>query len=392
MKTRELFFIHHSSCIIHHLIMKLLRELIFPLIAVLVAFIVGGIIVWLVGDNPFEVYGLLLGSALTWPDGIGYTLFYATPLIFTGLAVAVAFRCGLLNIGAEGQLYVASFATAWVAIKLGGTVITGFDGKPINYAWASLPAIVLVPLAILTAILIGAAWGAIPGWLKARFGAHEVITTIMMNSIAIALVSYFTQYYYKAPGDPIMQSVPIGEAAHITRLSSFIPGIPERLPINIAFFFALIACALVYVLLWRTKWGFEIRATGANPSAAEYGGINVRRQIITAMAISGGLAGMVGINEVLGYRHLYYDSFSASYGFTGIAVALLGRNHPVGVFLAALLFGMLLRGGIFVDAFSEHVTKDLVEVLQALVILFVAAGALIEWLSGRFGLLRRSKV
>jgi general nucleoside transport system permease protein len=372
--------------------MKLLRELLFPVIAVLVAFVVGGVIVWLIGDNPFEVYGLLLGSALTWPDGIGYTLFYATPLIFTGLAVAVAFRCGLLNIGAEGQLYAAAFATAWVSIKLGGTVVEDFAGKPIGYGWASLPAFVLVPLAVLTAVLVGAAWGAIPGWLKARYGAHEVITTIMLNFIAVALVSYFTQYYYKAPGDPIMQSVPIGAAAHIPRLGEFVPGLPGRLPINVAFLLAILACVLVYVFLWRTKWGYEIRATGANPSAAEYGGINVRKQIVLAMAVSGGLAGMVGISEVLGYRYRYYDGFSASYGFTGIAVALLGRNHPVGVFLAALLFGMLIRGGIFVDAFSEHVTKDLVEVLQAIVILFVAAEALFRGPFSRFGLLKRSKI
>ncbi|HEX8285183.1 MAG TPA: ABC transporter permease [Pyrinomonadaceae bacterium] len=372
--------------------MKLLRELLFPVIAVLVAFVVGGVIVWMIGDDPFEVYGLLLGSALTWPDGIGYTLFYATPLIFTGLAVAVAFRCGLLNIGAEGQLYVAAFAAAWVAIKFGGAVFTPSAGAPIAYGWTSLPAFVLVPLSVLAAIAVGAAWGAIPGWLKARFGAHEVITTIMLNFIAVALVSYFTQYYYKAPGDPIMQSVPIGAAAHIPRLGEFVPGLPARLPLNLAFLLAIVACALVYVFLWRTKWGYEIRATGANPSAAEYGGINVRKQIVLAMAVSGGLAGMVGINEVLGYRHLYYHEFSASYGFTGIAVALLGRNHPVGVFIAAILFGILLRGGIFVDAFSEHVTKDLVEVLQALVILFVAVGVNYRWMSNRFSLLRRSKV
>ena len=372
--------------------MKLLRELLFPVIAVLVAFVVGGVIVWLIGDNPFEVYGLLLGSALTWPDGIGYTLFYATPLIFTGLAVAVAFRCGLLNIGAEGQLYVAAFACAWVAIKFGGAVFTPATGDPISYGWASLPAVLLVPLALLAAVLAGGAWGAIPGWLKARFGAHEVITTIMLNFIAVALISYFTQYYYKAPGDPIMQSVPVGAAAHIPRLGDFVPGLPARIPLNAAFPLALLACALVYVFLWRTKWGYEIRATGANPSAAEYGGINVRRQIVLAMAVSGALAGMVGINEVLGYRHLYYHEFSASYGFTGIAVALLGRNHPLGVILAALLFGILLRGGIFVDAFSEHVTKDLVEVLQALVILFVAVGVNFRWMSNRFSLLRRSKI
>ncbi|HEX8501775.1 MAG TPA: ABC transporter permease [Pyrinomonadaceae bacterium] len=372
--------------------MKLLRELLFPVIAVLVAFVVGGVVVWLIGDNPFEVYGLLLGSALTWPDGIGYTLFYATPLIFTGLAVAVAFRCGLLNIGAEGQLYVAAFAAAWVSIKLGGTVIKDFSGSPISYGWASLPAFVLVPLAVVAAVGVGAAWGAIPGWLKARFGAHEVITTIMLNFIAVALVSYFTQYYYKAPGDPIMQSVPIGAAAQVPRLGDFVPGLPSRIPVNVAFLLAILACALVYVFLWRTKWGYEIRATGANPSAAEYGGINVRKQIVLAMAVSGGLAGMVAISEVLGYRYRYYDGFSANYGFTGIAVALLGRNHPVGVFLAALLFGMLIRGGIFVDAFSEHVTKDLVEVLQAIVILFVAAEALFRGPFGRFGLLKRSKV
>ncbi len=355
--------------------MKLLRELIFPLVAVIAAFIIGGIFVLVIGDNPFETYRLLIGSALSWPDGIGYTLFYATPLIFTGLAVAVAFRCGLLNIGAEGQLYIAAFATAWVGITL-----------------ANLPALLLVPLAVLTAILSGAAWGAIPGFLKARFGSHEVINTIMLNFIAVALVSYFTQYHYKTPGDPILQTVPIGANAHIARLGQFLPGLPARIPVNVAFILALVACALVYVFLWRTKWGYEIRATGANPTAAEYGGISTGKQIVLAMAVSGALAGMVGINEVLGYRYRYYDGFSANYGFTGIAVALLGRNHPIGVLLSALLFGMLIRGGIFVDAFTDHVTKDLVEVLQAIVILFVAAEALFRGSFGRFGLLKRSKV
>ncbi|MDQ3908556.1 MAG: ABC transporter permease, partial [Acidobacteriota bacterium] len=232
----------------------------------------------------------------------------------------------------------------------------------------------------------------IPGYLKARFGSHEVINTIMMNFIAIALVSYFTQYLYKTPGDPIMQSVPIGAAAHIPRLGSFVPGLPERIPLNVAFLIALATCALVYVFLWRTKWGYEIRATGANPTAAEYGGISTSRQIVVAMAVSGGLAGMVAINEVLGYRYRYYDGFSDNYGFFGIAVALLGRNHPAGVVVAALLFAVLLRGGIFVDAFSVHTTKDIVLVLQAIIILFVAAEALFRGAFGRFGLLKRSKV
>lgn len=336
--------------------MKLLRELLFPLIAVACAFAVGAVVVLIVGDSPVEVYRLLLGSAFSWPDGIGYTLFFATPLIFTGLAVAVALRGGLLNIGAEGQLYVAAFATAWVGIKL-----------------ASLPSILLVPLCATAAVGAGAAWAAIPGVLKARFGSHEVINTIMLNFVAVALVGYLTQYHYRIPGDPIMETAPIGSAAHIARLGGFVPGLPPRIPVNVAFLLALIASWLVYVLLWKTKWGYEIRATGQNPAAAEYGGISIRKQIVLTMAISGALAGMVGINEVLGYRYRYYDGFSDNYGFTGIAVALLGRNHPAGVILAALLFAVLQRGGVPVDAFTQLVSKDIVLILQALVILFVAA-------------------
>ena len=338
--------------------MRLLRELLFPVIAVLAAFVVGGFFVLAIGGSPIETYRLLVGSALWWPDGIGYTLFLATPLIFTGLAVAVAFRAGLLNIGAEGQLYVAAFATAWVGIVFG-----------------TLPGAVLIPMCVVAAIAAGAIWGAIPGVLKARFGSHEVINTIMMNFIAVALASYFTQYHYKTPGDPIMETAPIGANAHIARLGRFVPGFPERVPLNVAFLLALLCCVLVYLFLWHTTWGYEIRATGSNPAAAEYGGISIRKQIIVAMALSGGLAGMAGINEVLGYRYRYYDGFSDNYGFTGIAVALLGRNHPVGVVLAALLFGTLMRGGIPVDAFTEHVTKDIVQILQATIILFVAAEA-----------------
>lgn len=355
--------------------MNLARELIFPLVAVVAAFIVGGILILIIGDNPVEAYGLLIGSALSWPDGIGYTLFYATPLIFTGLAVLVAFRCGLLNIGAEGQLYFASFVIAWVGIT-----------------FANLSAWLLVPMCFFAAILAGGAWGAIPGFLKARFGSHEVINTIMLNFVAVALVSYFTQYHYKIPGDPIMETSEIGAGAHIARLGKFIPGLPERIPVNLAFLLALICCGLVYLFLWRTKWGYELRATGTNPTAAEYGGISVRKQIVVAMTISGALAGMVGINEVLGYRYRYYDGFSDNYGFTGIAVALLGRNHPVGVIISALLFAVLQRGGIPVDAFTEHVTKDIVQIIQATIILFVAAEAFFRGPFARFGLLKRSKV
>ena len=368
--------------------MKLLKEILFPLIAVIAAFIVGGIVVWIIGDSPIQTYKLLIGSAFSWPDGIGYTLFNATPLIFTGLAVAVAFRCGLLNIGAEGQLYVAAFAAAWVGMKLGAPDPENtFVGQ-----FAHLPALVLVPLCCLAAIAAGAIWGAIPGVLKAKFGSHEVINTIMLNFIAIALLSYFTQYRYKIPGDPIMQTAKTSPAASLPTLGKFIPGLPARIPLNLAFILAILACVLVYIFLWKTKWGYEMRATGANPTAAEYGGVSIRKQIILAMAISGGLAGMVGINEVLGYRHRYYDGFSANYGFVGIAVALLGRNHPVGVFLAAILFAILLRGGIFVDAFTMHVSKDIVDMLQGIVIIFVAAEAMFRGPLKQFGLLKKAKV
>src|SRR5436189_1938065 len=306
--------------------MNIFREVLWPLVAVLAAFVVGGVIVLLIGDNPFQTFYQLIGNSFGSLNNLGYTLFIATPLIFTGLAVAVAFRCGLLNIGAEGQLYVAAFATAWVGIKFGGTVVNIF-GKQEDWSWFSLPAIVLVPFCILTAVVVGGLWGAIPGILKAKFGSHEVINTIMLNFIGISLVSYFTQYFYKIPGDPIMQTAEIGPGAHITRISQFIPGMPDFVPLSLAFPLAVLMCFLVYIFLWKTKWGYELRAVGENPSAAEYGGINPKKQIVIAMAISGGLAGMVAIGEVLGYRYRYYDGLQDGLGYLWIEVALRGRNH-----------------------------------------------------------------
>ncbi len=345
----------------------ILSELLFPLLAVVAAFLIGGLVVLVIGDNPILVYRLLISSAFGIYDALGnftfdnwgYTLFQATPLIFTGLAVALALKCGLLNIGAEGQLYVGAFAAAWVGIK-----------------FPHLPGGILIPMSMLAAMLAGAFWGAIPGALKAYFGSHEVINTIMMNFIAVGLLSYLTQNFFKAQGDPILQTTPIAEQGHLARFSTLLSPLgiafPQRIPLNVSFLLALAAAALVAIFLWRTKWGYEIRAVGSNASAAEYGGIRIQRQIILAMALSGALAGMVGINEVLGYRYRYYHDFSPGYGFTGIAVALLGRNHPIGVILAAILFGALIRGGLFVDIFSEKVSKDLVQVLQAIIILLVA--------------------
>ncbi|MBL8123613.1 MAG: ABC transporter permease [Pyrinomonadaceae bacterium] len=352
--------------------MKIFREILWPIVAVIAAFIVGGFIVLLIGDNPFVTYYHMIGNSFGSLNDIGYTLFIATPLIFTGLAVAVAFRCGLLNIGAEGQLYIAAFATAWVGIKFGGTVVNIF-GKEENWSWTSLPSVLLIAVCVATAIIAGAVWGAIPGLLKAKFGSHEVINTIMLNFIAVALVSYFTQYFYKIPGDPIMQTAEIGQGAHIPRISQYIPGMPDFVPLSVAFLLAILMCFLVYFLLWKTKWGYELRAVGENPSAAEYGGISPKKQIVIAMTISGALAGMVAIGEVLGYRYRYYDGFSDGWGYLGIAVALLGRNHPLGIFIAAIFFAVLKRGEIFVDIETRFVSKDLVEVLQAIIIIFVAS-------------------
>jgi ABC-type uncharacterized transport system permease subunit len=330
-----------------------------PLLAVAAAFVAGAGLIAAVGDDPLAVYGLLLGSALSWPDGVGYTLFYATPLIFTGLAVAVAFRAGLFNVGAEGQMIMAALAAA--AIGIGGA------------RWGLSPAWLLAPVAVLGAAAAGALWGGLAGVLKARFGAHEVVTTIMLNFIAAALAGYFTQADLAAPGDPVLESAPIGAGAHLARLGGMVPGLPRRIPLNLAFLAALAACGLVYVLLWRTRWGFELRAVGAGAAAAAYGGIAAGRQVVIAMALSGALAAMAGINEVLGFRYRYYHGFSPGYGFTGIAVALLGRSRPAGVLAAALFFGAMVRGGLFVGIFSDHVSRDLVLVLQGLVILFVAA-------------------
>jgi simple sugar transport system permease protein len=338
--------------------MRRLVEGAFPSVAAVVAgLLIGAVVILAAGDNPLEVYSILFGSAFGSLEGLSYTLFFATPLIFTGLAVGLGFRAGLFNIGAEGQLHLGAFAAVWVALTFAG-----------------MPGIVLVPACILAAALAGGVWGWIPGALKARFGIHEVINTIMMNFIAIGFTNYLVTQPYRAPGDQVPQTLLITESARIPRLSALFPWLfSERSGLNAAFFLAILMCVAFYLLFSRTKLGFEIRATGLNTNTAKTSGINVARITALSMALSGALAGLVGVHEVLGHRYRFFDGFSPGYGFLGIAVALLGRNHPAGIVLASIFFGGLVRGGIRVDVFSENVSKDVVLAIEGIIMIALCA-------------------
>lgn len=338
------------------MIRKSIDILFLPVVSVIAALLVGAVLIVSVGENPIAVYWIFFKNSLFSVNGIGYTLFYATPLIFTGLAVAFGFQCGLFNIGAEGQLYTATMAVTLAALYLGG-----------------LPSFLLIPVCFLVSFIVGGIWGGIPGLLKAKFGGHEVINTIMMNMIAYSLVNYLVVGPFHREGTQILETEYIPEAARIPRIHDIFPLMPERIPLNFGFLIALLLCVVIYLLLWKTKWGYEIRAVGISGSVSTYAGINVNRNIVTAMVISGGCAGMVGIHEVMGYRYCYHDSFSQGAGFVGIAVALLGRNHPAGVILAAILFGALNRGSLFIDLNFDTLSKDLVMVLQGTIVLFVAS-------------------
>ena len=346
----------------------ILLEKITPLIAVILALLVGAIVIILIGENPIDVYKLLFGHAIGNRDGWGNVLFRATPLIFTGLTVAFAFRCGLFNIGGEGQMYIGSFLATWV-----------------GFTFTNLPAFILIPLCILAAAAGGALWAAIPGILKAKTGVHEVIVTIMMNWIAASL-TFFLVLKFKAPPTEAMiaagvkQMIPhtseIAEAARLPRIYTIFKFLNIDFPaynqVNVSFFIAIGVAILAYYILWKTNLGYEIRAVGYSPLAAEYGGISVAKNIILAMVISGAFAGLVGTNEVMGYKYRWRQEIFTGLGFNGIAVALLGKNHPLGVVLAAILFGILNYGGAIVNIFTEgRIPRELIMVLQAVIVIFV---------------------
>ena len=330
-----------------------------PLVNLLVALLLAGVVVLLVGENPWEALKVLVWGAFGSWDQIGYTLFYTTSLAFTGLAVAVAFHCGLFNIGGEGQALLGGLGVALVCLSLGG-----------------LPWPLLLPLAVLGAMAFGGFWAFVSGYLQAERGSHTVITTIMFNFLAAILLNYLLVEVLIEPGQQVPQTVRFPEAGHLPYAHEVLRALGVQTgpsPLNFTVLLALAAAGLVWLFLWRSRWGYELRCTGANEQAARYGGISPERSIMLAMALSGALAGLLAINEVMGSQHRLMLGFSAGFGFTGIAVALMGRNHPVGVILAALLFGALYQGGSELAFEIPTFTSDMVVVIQGLVILFCGA-------------------
>ncbi len=282
------------------------------------------------------------------------SLVQTTPFIFGGLSVALGFRVGLFNIGAEGQLFI-------------GAMTSVFAG----YAITGLPAYIHIPLALLAGAAGGALWGFIPGYLKAKTGAHEVIITIMMNYIAFKLSDFMLRGPMKDPNEYTPKTPWIQESAQLTRF------FPDTIRFHIGFFIALAVAYFVYWLLFKTTWGFELRTVGSNPNGARYAGINTTKATVVAMSLAGSLAGLAGANEVLGLNYRLVPSFTSGYGFDSIALALLGKNHPMGVVLSALLFGFL-RNGSRQMQLKSGVPIDIVSILQALILAFIAAPAIIR--------------
>jgi ABC-type uncharacterized transport system permease subunit len=329
----------------------------FPLIAIVLSFLIGAIIMLVTGNNPVMAFVALFRGAFGSPTALGRTLLNATPLIFTGLAVAVAFRAGLFNIGGEGQFFIGAITAAWLGVSLGSL-------GPLGMA-----------LALLGCMLTGFLWGAIPGFLKAYFGAHEVITTIMLNFVAIYLATFLALKPLRSEG-LVPGTAEIDPGARIPFIGF---GLGRA---NYGLFLALVAAAVVYLLLWRTRRGFEIRAVGLSPGAANYAGMRIGLNTVLALAIGGSLAALGGGEEVLGVYGKMTIPFVQYIGFNGIGVALLGRNHPVGVVLGAILFGGLTSGAQEMQ-FSTDVPLQLANVLLAVILLLVTATKLVELIVGK---------
>ncbi len=330
-----------------------------PFISLLLAFIASGFVVAAVGADPFKAIRVMVEGAIG-PRGIGYTLYYATNYMFTGLAVAVAFHARMFNIGGEGQAAMGGLGAAIVLLM--------FDWPHWTLA---------LPAAMIGAAAFGAFWAAIPAYLQAKRGSHIVITTIMFNFIAAATLGYLLNGVLKNKATQSAETVKFYEGTHLPSLHDFLGvfGIPfsKHAPANISLLLALICAVGVWFLLWRTRLGYQIRAFGHSENAAKYAGISGVKITVISMVISGALAGMLAINVVMGETERLISSFVEGAGFVGIAVALMGRSHPVGIVLASLLFGGLTQGGAEISFEMPELSKEMVLVIQAMIILFTGA-------------------
>ena len=331
-----------------------------PVVCLAVALLVAGAVVALVGQSPPQVLAALVHGAFGSARGLSYTLYYSTSFIFTGLAVAVAFHAGLFNIGGEGQATLGGLGVALVAL-----------------AWAPLlPAWAMLPLMLLAGALFGMVWAAIPAYLQAYRGSHVVITTIMFNFLASTLLVYLLVNHLRPGGNMAIESPPFAPSAKLPSVQAALAvwGVDwPSSPLNLSLLLALLCCVAVYVFLWHTRAGYGLRAVGASPGAATYAGIRPQGKVMLAMAISGALAGLVGMNEVAGVSGKLVLEFVSGAGFTGIAVALMGRNHPLGIVCASLLFGALFQGGAEVAFDVPGFSRDMVVMLQGFVVLFSGA-------------------
>ncbi len=333
-----------------------------PAINLAVALLVAGLVVTLVGFQPLQVLTLLIKGAFGSKAGLSYTAYYATTFVFTGLAVAVAFHGGLFNIGGEGQAMMGGLGAGLAAL-----------------AWsAQWPAWLMLPVMVAAAALFGMAWAAVPAALQAWRGSHVVITTIMFNFIASALLGYLLVNTLKEPGNMTPESRAFADSARM-------PGVNEALawlgvewpktPLNLSVLIALAAALAVWLLLWKSRPGYQVRAVGFAPEAALYAGMRPKRMVMLSMAASGALAGLVGINEIAGVHGRLIGDFVAGAGFAGIAVSLIGRSHPLGIVLASILFGALYQGGAELAFEINGFSRETVFMLQGLIVLFAGAMA-----------------
>jgi len=327
-----------------------------PILNLLSALLVAALVIHLLGESPLESMQILINSAIVNPEGLAYTLFYASTFIFTGLAVSIAMQAGLFNIGAEGQMYVGGLGITLAMLT--------FD--------ASMPAWALIPIGMIGAALFGGLWAFLPGYLQAKRGSHVVVTTIMFNFIAASLMNFLIVKYMIPEGEQNPASRVFSEAAAMPLLNAWFPVLGDT-PLNISFLIAIVALVIYGVAVWRSSWGYKLRATGLNQHAAHYAGVKISRTIIVTMLVSGALAGLAAVNSVLGSTHYLSLNFPAGAGFVGIAIALMGRQHPVGIFLSSVLFGALIQGGFDLSLEKPNIPQETFIFIQGLIILFCGA-------------------